>query len=42
MDIYDIDRHILDSIYNEDIREEYADMVIEDLMEQIEDMEVEE
>ena len=37
-----IDKHILDMIYNDDAREEYADLIIEDLMEQIEDMEVEE
>lgn len=39
MDIYDADRHILDLIYDEDIREDYADIIIEDIMEEIEEME---
>ena len=39
MEQYDVDKHILDMIYNEEIREDYADLVIEDLIEEIEDME---
>ena len=39
MEQYDVDRHILDMIYDDEIREDYADLVIEDLLEQIEDME---
>jgi len=34
-----IDKYILDKIYDEEIREDYADLIIEDLIEEIEDME---
>lgn len=42
MDQLEIDKHIIDMIYSEEIREDYADLIIEDLMEEIEDMEDEE
>lgn len=42
MEQYDVDKHILDMIYDEKIREDYADLVIKDLIEEIEDMEGEE
>lgn len=35
MDQFEIDRHILDKIYDEEIREDYTDLVIEDLIEEI-------
>lgn len=37
-----IDKYILDNIYNEEIREDYMDMVIEDLIEEIEEVECKE
>lgn len=41
MEQYDVDKYILDMIYDEEIREDYVDLVIEDLIEEIEDLESE-
>lgn len=42
MEQYDIDKHILDLIYDEEIREDYADLILDEIMEEIENMEEEE